>query len=129
MDSGYPKSISDGFQGIPNSIDAAFVWSGNGKIYFFKGMHHFANICFEIVKNNATYIKFAGDQFYRFDPAAKPPVKSNYPKSVSNWAGVPESLDAALQYTNGYTYFFKAGQYYRFNDRTFAVSLIFLIIA
>jgi matrix metalloproteinase-14 (membrane-inserted) len=42
MDSGYPKSISDGFQGIPNSIDAAFVWSGNGKIYFFKGQSHFA---------------------------------------------------------------------------------------
>lgn len=73
--------------------------------------------------DNSSRIKFAGDQFYRFDPAAKPPVKSNYPKSVSNWAGVPESLDAALQYTNGYTYFFKAGQYYRFNDRTFAVSL------
>lgn len=35
-DSGYPKKISAGFSGIPNSIDAAFVWSGNGKIYFFK---------------------------------------------------------------------------------------------
>ena len=25
-----------GFDGIPSFVDAAFVWSGNGKIYFFK---------------------------------------------------------------------------------------------
>ena len=36
LDSDSPKLISKGFVGIPNDIDAAFVWSGNGKIYFFK---------------------------------------------------------------------------------------------
>lgn len=38
MDGAYPKEISDGFTGIPDNVDAALVWSGNGKIYFYKGM-------------------------------------------------------------------------------------------
>lgn len=99
LDGDYPKSISDGFNGIPDNIQAALVWSGNGKIYFFKG-----------------------SKFWRFDPTQKPPVKSMYPKPISNWEGIPDNLDDALQYGNGYTYFFKNGLYYRFNDRTFAVD-------
>lgn len=91
-----------GFTGIPDNIDAALVWSGNGKIYFYKG-----------------------SKFWRFDPAQRPPVKATYPKALSDWAGIPDNVDAALQYTNGYTYFFKGGSYWRFNDRTFSVSTSF----
>lgn len=99
MDAGYPKDISDGFTGIPDNVDAAMVWGGNGKIYFYKG-----------------------SKFWRFDTLKRPPVKVSYPKPLSNWEGVPDNIDAALQYTNGYTYFFKDNKYYRFNDRTFSVS-------
>ena len=33
---GYPKPMRDGFPGIPSSVDAAFLWGGNNRIYFFK---------------------------------------------------------------------------------------------
>lgn len=102
MDGEYPREISEGFTGIPDNIDAATVWTGNGKIYFYKGT-----------------------KFWRFDPAQRPPVKSTYPKLISNWEGLPDNMDAALAY-NGYTYFFKGGAYYRFNDRTFSVSFPFI---
>lgn len=98
-DSGYPKPISKGFAGIPNFVDAAFVWSGNGLIYFFK----------------------RGD-YYRFNPEERPPVKTTYPKPISNWEGIPDNIDDALKYKNGFTYFFKNGQYWRFDDRAFKVD-------
>ncbi|XP_011311133.1 matrix metalloproteinase-14 isoform X2 [Fopius arisanus] len=99
MDGDYPKDISEGFTGIPDNIDAATVWTGNGKIYFYKGT-----------------------KFWRFDPSQKPPVKSTYPKLISNWEGLPNNVDAALTY-HGFTYFFKDKAYYRFNDRTFSVDI------
>lgn len=42
LDPGYPRNISDGFEGIPNNIDAAFAlpahsFHGNERVYFFKG--------------------------------------------------------------------------------------------
>ncbi|XP_070160770.1 matrix metalloproteinase-14-like isoform X1 [Polyergus mexicanus] len=98
MDGDYPKEISDGFTGIPDHIDAATVWTGNGKIYFYKGA-----------------------KFWRFDPASKPPVRSNYPKLIQNWQGIPNHINAAVTY-KGYTYFFQDNAYYRFNDRTFRVD-------
>ena len=55
---GYPKNLRDGFPGIPNNVDTAFVWSGNGKIYFFKD-----------------------NQYWKFDPQKQPHVRSDqYPK-------------------------------------------------
>ena len=72
-------------------MDAAFVWGRNDKIYFFKG-----------------------SDYYKFDPKKNPPVDSSYPRPVSNWQGVPNNIDAALQYSNGNTYFFKQDNYYRY---------------
>lgn len=98
MDRDYPMEISEGFTGIPDNIDAATVWTGNGKIYFYKGT-----------------------KFWRFDPASKPPVRSNYPKRIQNWEGIPNHINAAVTY-KGFTYFFQDNAYYRFNDRMFKAS-------
>ena len=85
--------------GIPVGVDAAFVWGGNGKIYFFKGSN-----------------------YWKFDPERKPHVRSDrYPKSISLW-DLPTNIEAALQWDNGRTYFFKSGNYWRFNDRQFTVD-------
>ncbi|XP_031783895.1 matrix metalloproteinase 1 isoform X1 [Nasonia vitripennis] len=99
MDGDYPKDISEGFTGIPDNLDAVTVWTGNGKIYFYKGT-----------------------KFWRFDPLQKPPVKSTYPKLISNWEGIPDNVDASITY-HGYTYFFKDNAYFRFNDRSFSVDV------
>jgi len=99
MDAGYPKQLDKGFSGIPNNVDAAFVWPVNDKIYFFKG-----------------------SIYWKFDPDKSPPVDSSYPRPITNWDGIPENLDSALQYSNGKSYFFKNGRYYRFDDKNFILD-------
>ena len=32
------RPLRAGFPGVPGNLDAAFVWSGNGRIYFIKGL-------------------------------------------------------------------------------------------
>jgi len=99
MDRGYPKDFSKGFSGVPENVDGAMVWPVNKKIYFFKG-----------------------SQYWKFDPDKSPPVDVSYPRPISNWDGIPNNIDSAMQYSNGKTYFFKNGKYYRFDDEKFSLD-------
>ncbi|NXS43792.1 VTNC protein, partial [Balaeniceps rex] len=47
LDPRYPRNISEGFEGIPNSVDAAFAlpahsYHGNERVYFFKGKYYWS---------------------------------------------------------------------------------------
>ncbi|CAL1292800.1 unnamed protein product [Larinioides sclopetarius] len=95
MYSGYPQEISTGFGGIPNNVDAAFLWGGNGKTYFFKG-----------------------SAYWRYIDPTGPPVNIDYPLPISSWEGVPNNIDAVLEWPNKQTYFFKEKSYYRFDDES-----------
>jgi hypothetical protein len=99
---GYPRSLqaaqSDFKNWPPNwtSVDAAVNW-GNGKVYFFRG-----------------------SQYIRWDIAANQ-MDSNYPMSLdaAHWPGWPPAwnsgIDAAINWGNNKVYFFRKGQYLRYD--------------
>ena len=96
-DPGYPKPINhETWPGVPwtDGIDAAVNW-GNGKAYFFKG-----------------------GQYVRYDIRADR-TDPGYPKPINHetWPGLPwtDGIDAAVNWYNGKVYFFKGGQYVRYD--------------
>ncbi|CAD5124739.1 unnamed protein product [Dimorphilus gyrociliatus] len=90
------KINEDGFYGVPNDIDSAFVYSGNYMVYFTKG-----------------------NEYYRYDFYGVD--DSLFPQSLNNFLGAPYSLDGAALFSNGYTYFFNSQDYYRIDDFNAAV--------
>jgi hypothetical protein len=79
------------------TIDAVVEWD-NGKAYFFKG-----------------------SQYSRYDMKADR-VDPGYPKPINSetWPGLPwaNGIDTAVNWGNGKAYFFKGGQYIRYDIRT-----------
>jgi hypothetical protein len=99
MDSGYPKQISAGWKGIPNSLDAAtygVTGKGSGKLYLFKG-----------------------SQYWRWDIASDT-MDSGYPKSLSNgWPGLNTNrIDCALRVDSTHIVFITGDQFWLWNMAT-----------
>ncbi|KAH8324722.1 hypothetical protein KR074_010267 [Drosophila pseudoananassae] len=96
---GYPKPLTS--LGLPptlSHIDASFVWG----------------------HNNRTYLT-SGTLYWRLDDATNK-VELDYPRDMSIWSGVGYHIDAAFQYTDGKTYFFKNLGYWQFNDDRMRVA-------
>ncbi|CAD5122118.1 unnamed protein product [Dimorphilus gyrociliatus] len=144
LQSKIPTKISDGFPGLPNDIDAAFMWFSKSTYFFkgdlywrfrdgvmqsgfprrigkdgFRGVPNNLDSAFVYKGNNVIYFT-KGNLYYRYENFR---VKDNYPKQFDRiWEGLPAGVDAALAYVNEYNYFFKGSQYYRFNPSTFSVD-------
>jgi len=90
-----PRDISQ--LGLPSTLgspDAAFVWGGNQKTYYFKG-----------------------DKYWRYDEDYRT-VEAGYPRSITVW-GLPLSMNMNSAMTwkgNRRTYFFKDTNYWKLDD-------------
>jgi hypothetical protein len=101
VDDGYPMPIAGQWPGVAEAgfdsgIEAAVNW-GNGKAFFFRG-----------------------DKYVRYDIASDR-ADNGYPMPIAGqWPGMMEagfdsSIDAAINWGNGKAYFFRGGQYLRYD--------------
>ncbi|XP_077994492.1 stromelysin-3-like [Glandiceps talaboti] len=97
LEPGYPKEITG--MGAPRNPDAAFVWSGDGKIYIFKGSRYY----------------IWSDYYERVIPGGVREIRKH-------WNGVPTRVDAAFRWMDGMTYFFKGDKYYLYDDMRMRVA-------
>ncbi|XP_062485892.1 vitronectin [Pezoporus occidentalis] len=115
LDPEYPRDISEGFEGIPNDIDAAFAlpahsYHGNERVYFFKDKYYwsydFANqpTQADCAKSSPSTV-FNHYAFMNRDSwedifqilFGNRMTGASSPRYISrDWRGVPSRLDAAM---------------------------------
>ncbi|NXH16614.1 VTNC protein, partial [Bucco capensis] len=115
LDPGYPRNISEGFEGIPNDVDAAFAlpahsYHGNERVYFFKDKYYwsydFAHqpTQAECEKSSPSTV-FSHYAFMNRDSwedvfqllFGSRMIGASGPWYISrDWRGVPSQLDAAM---------------------------------
>ena len=64
---------------------------------------------------------FSGSKYWMYNAGQVPPVDRKYPLEISSWDGIPDDVEAAFMAPNGHTYFFKGGNYWRYDDKAFSV--------
>lgn len=131
--------------GIPKSVDAAFCWGRDNKVYFFKGSLCW---CWDVARSRLeegfpasiescwpglpscidaaftwgadgkTYF-FKGAEFWCYDDIDHHVAGSGGPFPLQDrWVGVPDDFDAVFTWDRtGKTYFFKGSKFWRFDDR------------
>ena len=79
-------------------IDAAMVWDGNSRVYFFRK-----------------------DKYWRYNEARKE-IDPDYPKSISVWRGVKSPVDAVFSWKKSRTFFLNGYNIDKFNNDRFSVK-------
>ncbi|TDH13226.1 hypothetical protein EPR50_G00055170 [Perca flavescens] len=137
LQSGYPALASRHWRGIPDNIDAAFE-DKSGNIWFFQGENYWvfdaetqirgpesirslglsvsgiqAALRWGDDSNYNTYF-FKSGSYWRFS-ARENRVESVYPRSMQDWSGIPDDVDATFSDVYGYAHFIRGRQYWKFD--------------
>ncbi|XP_036264441.1 vitronectin [Pipistrellus kuhlii] len=116
LDPNYPRSISEGFAGVPDNVDAAFAlpahsYSGRERVYFFKGKQYWEyefqqqpsreeceDSSVSAVFEHFAMMQLAGwEDIFEVLFGSRPSGGTRPPQSISeDWPGVPEKVDAAM---------------------------------
>ncbi|XP_034995981.1 matrix metalloproteinase-28 [Zootoca vivipara] len=129
--------------GLPSTIDAATFSEEDGKFYFFKGGRcwrykgssldaGFPQKCSSTGDlprhpDTALYFQplhhlvlFKGPKYYMVSGESLQ-VEPYYPRSLKDWGGVPAMANGALTRPDGFVYFFRNDQFWKFNPDTLRV--------
>jgi hypothetical protein len=65
--------------------------------------------------NSRQFLIHSKDMYWRYNETTRQ-MDPGYPHNISRWRGVPSDLDAAMTWTDGFTYFFKGRLFWRFDN-------------
>ncbi|KAK2827677.1 hypothetical protein Q7C36_018603 [Tachysurus vachellii] len=137
LQDGYPALASRHWRGIPHNIDAAYE-DTSGNIWFFKDQNYWmydaekqisgpdsvqrlglpvnniqAALMWGEDKSQKVYF-FKGENYWRFNPQENW-VDMSYARTMVDWRGIPNDIDAAFQDRYGFAHFLKGRQYWKFD--------------
>ncbi|XP_074778624.1 vitronectin [Athene noctua] len=115
LDPGYPRSIAEGFEGIPNDIDAAFAlpahsYYGNERVYFFKDKYYWSydfahqptqadcekSSPSTVFRHYAFMNRDSWEDIFQILFGGRTTGASSPHYISKDWRGVPSRLDAAM---------------------------------
>ncbi|XP_051533254.1 stromelysin-3 [Myxocyprinus asiaticus] len=137
LQAGYPALATRHWRGIPDNIDAAFE-DRSGNIWFFQGQIYWvfdaerqitgpdsvqrlgltvtdiqAALMWGEDKAQKIYF-FKSGSYWRFNLLDNS-LDTTHARSMTDWRGIPNDIDAAFQDRYGFAHFLKGNQYWKFD--------------